>query len=263
MNTDVNWVAEPPPTPTWVRLPLFRPRATPFLVGLLVLIHGAVILYGLQHGGGLTGQLPQDIAEQFGRQNAAIAAGEYGRLLTAMFLHFDLLHLALNSWGIYLFGALVERYFGTGRFVVIYLVAGLVGNIASFAFSPAYSVSVGASGALFGLVGALAVYFWLHRRLTGMEGRAQLLNAVFVVGLNLVFGLALSQVIDNWGHIGGLIGGAIAGLVLAPRYQPGRYIADDERLLADAVPPWATAGLTLALCGGTVLTFTLALLTKQ
>jgi rhomboid protease GluP len=199
---------------------------------------------------------------QFGAKvNTYIAEGEYWRLLTATFLHIGLLHLLLNGWALYLFGPLIERHFGALRFVIIYLVAGLGGSIASFAFGP--ELSAGASGAIFGLVGALAAYFWLHRRITGAEGRAQLLNAIFIVGINVAFGLSLSQAIDNWGHIGGLIAGAVAGLALAPRYQPGRYIAPDERLLADAVPPWATLALTLALFGGTVLTFTLALLTKR
>ena len=72
---------------------------------------------------------------QFGAKvNTLIAAGEYWRLMTATFLHIGLLHLLLNAWALYLFGPLIERHFGAVRFVVIYLVAGLGGSIASFAF---------------------------------------------------------------------------------------------------------------------------------
>jgi rhomboid protease GluP len=262
MNTETNVAWEAPPTPVWLRLPLHRPRVTPILLALLVLVWGGMTLYGYQRGLGFSGTEDLNLLIQFGAKvNDLIVAGEYWRLLSATFLHIGLLHLLLNGWALYLFGPMIERYYGAGRFVVIYLVAGLGGSIASFAFGP--QVSAGASGAIFGLVGALAAFFWLHRRITGAEGRAQLLNAIFIVGINTVFGLSQSQAIDNWGHIGGLIGGAIAGLALAPRYRPGRFLAPDERVLADAIPNWGVLAISLALFGGTIFSFVLALLAYQ
>src|SRR4051795_1766835 len=118
MERDVNWVAEPPPTPAWLRLPLYRPRVTPLLLGLLVLVYGLVTLYGLQQGLGIDGPADSDLEFQFGAMsNSAVVQGQYWRLFTAMFLHHDPLHIALNGLGIYIFGQLIERYFGSVRFV--------------------------------------------------------------------------------------------------------------------------------------------------
>ena len=246
-----------PPSPDWVRLPLYHARFTPFILGFLVLVWGAMTLYGSTKGLGLVGTENEQLLLQWGsKDNDLIRAGEYWRLLTATFLHIGLLHLLFNSWALYMFGPLIERYYGPLRFLVIYFIAGLGGSIASFAFSP--GDSAGASGAIFGLISALAVYFWQHRRLTGAQGRTQLINAAFLIVLNLGLGVSVLRV-DNWGHLGGLIAGAIAGLALAPRYTPGRALSPSERLLEDRITPTTTAAISLALLAATVGTFVLSL----
>ena len=263
-----------PPPAVWLRLPTYRSRFTPVLLGLIVLVWLAGIVYALQRSGVRDPASAVDLITHFvvgsndprvdqtlldfgAKVNYLIAHGEYWRLLTATFLHASLPHLLLNGWALYLFGPLIERLYGGWRYLVIYLIAGLGGSIASFAFGA--EVSVGASGAIFGLIGAMAVYYWLHRRLTGAQGRVQLTNALFMVVLNLGFGISQAQIIDNWGHIGGLVFGSVAGLVLVPRYRPGAWLSPRERALEDRLPPWGAALASAGLLVGTVVSFLVAL----
>ena len=151
-------------------------------------------------------------ATNYGMFPAAIAAnGEYYRLFTAMFLHGSILHIGFNMYVLYIFGPQLESVLGHVRFGVLYLLAGLGGSIASFWFSDPYVVSVGASGAIFGLMGAYAV---VGKRL-GMDTR----QAMGLIGINLVLGFVLSGV-DWRAHIGGLITGAVVAWVMA--YAPVR-----------------------------------------
>ncbi len=148
--------------------------------------------------------------------NILIAAGEYWRLFTATLLHGGILHLLFNLYALFALGPLLEAYVGPLRFLAIYMIAGLYGSLASYAFAD--SISVGASGAIFGIVGATTVYFFRYRDNFGAQARAVLQNMVVIVVINLVFGLSAGN-IDNWGHMGGLAGGALASLGLLPRYR--------------------------------------------
>ncbi|GAA0724563.1 rhomboid family intramembrane serine protease [Dactylosporangium roseum] len=141
-----------------------------------------------------------------------IAAGEYYRLLTAMFLHFGVLHLALNMWGVWVVGRPLEAALGRGRFLALYLIAGLGGGVAAYLFSAPNTITAGASGALFGLFGALVVVL---RRL-----RLSIAGVLPVLVLNLVITFSFSQ-ISVGGHIGGLITGALAAIGLA--YAPQKH----------------------------------------
>jgi membrane associated rhomboid family serine protease len=133
---------------------------------------------------------------------------QYWRLLTAMFLHAGLLHLALNMYGLYLFGSLIESALGQLRFLAVYFVAGLMASVASFLFSDPRTVAVGASGAIFGLLGAW-VAFNLRRRGTAFAS-ANLRMAAILIGLNLFLGFSIAG-IDNFAHLGGLVTGVAAG----------------------------------------------------
>lgn len=199
-------------------IPVTRPRLTWIVLGINVAMFLVTVLFGLLQFGNwnlLTNLLPTLVI--FGAKvNELIAQGEVWRLLTATVLHGDILHLLFNVYALSALGVNVERYFGHGRFLLIYLLGGLWGSFASFATSP--EISVGASGAVFALAGATAVYFWRYRENFGDEGRAILQNVLMVIGLNLVFGFTNAQ-IDNAGHIGGLIGGAVVALGLLPTYQ--------------------------------------------
>lgn len=176
--------------------------------------------------GTITGQQPlsellsspaPDLLLRFGaKYGPAILEGEYWRFLTAIFLHNGLIHLGINSYALYIMGTETERFFGPARYLIIYLLAGIASVIASYLADG--RLAVGASGAIFGLVGALAVFFLRNRHVFGAIGRRQLGNLVLVVVVNLVFGFSVSG-IDNWAHMGGLAAGLLLAWVLTPHYE--------------------------------------------
>ena len=131
--------------------------------------------------------------------------GEYFRLLTVALLHGGLWHLAFNLFALHALGTPLENYFGRKKYAVILLVSLLSGSTLSVLFNPAYVYSIGASGMIFGLFGALA----LIGERAGIEWRSILV----IIGLNFAIGFALGGV-DWRGHLGGLIGGTLATLVL-------------------------------------------------
>jgi len=168
--------------------------------------------------------------------------GQWWRLATAMFLHFGILHLALNMWALWDVGRLVERLYGRLRFGALYLGAGVAGNLLSLVVQGNRAVSGGASGAIFGLYGALLVFLWRERKHVDRREFRWLFGAATVFTL---FTLVMGQVvpgIDNAAHIGGLVTGALLGRVLArpwahasPRTHGGRWIAAALLLLAITV----------------------------
>lgn len=134
-----------------------------------------------------------------------IDLGEYYRLISAMFLHGGLVHLVMNMYGIWLLGNIIEKAYGKFKFAVIYLFSGIVGSCFSYFFLKPTILSVGASGAIFGLMGACIV-FAVKRKDTI---RKSFLRSIFqVLAINLLIGFSTSN-IDNAGHIGGLIGGLL------------------------------------------------------
>jgi len=143
-----------------------------------------------------------------------VGAGEWWRLLSAGFLHAHFLHLAVNLYALIILGPLVEQLWGTRRFLIIYIAALVGGNLASLVATP--GVSVGASGAIFGLFGAVAVFSTVYRRFVRPEARVRLwLNLTFVAAANVVLGI-LIPAIDNAAHAGGFATGALAALFLRP-----------------------------------------------
>jgi membrane associated rhomboid family serine protease len=135
-----------------------------------------------------------------------VAAGDWWRLFTSMFLHYGPIHLAFNMLALWWFGAAVEQVLGRGRFLLLYVVSGLAGSAGALIFSPE-SPTVGASGALFGILGAALV---LERQRTYVFGG----GALGIIALNLVFTFAIPG-ISIGGHLGGLIGGAAGMLALS------------------------------------------------
>ncbi len=148
------------------------------------------------------------LIEYGAKYNPAIIEGEWWRIISSMFVHIGFLHLFMNMLAVYYLGSIVERIFGSARFLFIYFLAGIGGGLASFAFS--MNVSAGASGALFGLFGTL-LYFGIHYRQIFLQtmGRGVLL----VIGINIVFGFTVPQ-IDNAAHLGGLVSGFIATAII-------------------------------------------------
>jgi membrane associated rhomboid family serine protease len=148
------------------------------------------------------------ITDRFGMLPAAVEAGQWERLMTAAFLHAGLLHLATNMLALYIVGVPLERAIGSGRFLTVYLASALGGSLLALALTPPYVLGVGASGAVFGLFGALAV---LHRRV-GADAR----SIAVLIGINLVISFAVPNI--AWqAHIGGLVTGAVVALLVAGR----------------------------------------------
>lgn len=225
--------AYPPMPPPRVARPRARPRASMALLWAIVLIYVVSCM--------LSGSLFQPDGRILGllgwKQNDLIAAGEYWRLLSATFLHASLIHIFFNSYALYSLGPEAERIYGTGRFLILYFLSGLAGSVASYLFSPA--PAVGASGAIFGLIGGLGVFYYLSRGALGDFGRQQVQGMVAIAIINLLIGISVPG-IDNWGHLGGLVGGALAGLALAPRVKIDQQLYPP--VLLRRSPPYGWAG---------------------
>jgi membrane associated rhomboid family serine protease/Flp pilus assembly protein TadD len=154
-------------------------------------------------------------------------SGQWWRLLTYMFLHGGLMHIAFNMWCLWDLGALCESLYGRWTFAAIYLTTGIAAGLASVAWNPGV-LSVGASGAIFGLAGALIASFALGEfSLPKVAISGTLRSLLFFVGFNVVFG-TLSSGIDNGAHGGGLVSGLIFGALIAriaPEHdRPGRRV---------------------------------------
>lgn len=138
----------------------------------------------------------------------AVQAGEWYRLFSSMFIHAGVLHLMLNMYALYIIGGQMESYLGKIRYIIVYILSGLVGNLFSLIFTN--SVTVGASGAIFGLLGSL-LYFGYHYRL--ILGNSLRHEVIPVILANLLIGLMIPGV-DIWAHIGGLVGGVFATMAV-------------------------------------------------
>jgi rhomboid protease GluP len=179
------------------------------LLGINILVWLAMTLAG----GSTDSQVLLDFGAKYG---PAILRGEYWRLFTSMFLHIGIMHLGLNSYALYALGPEVERFFGRGRYLVIYLLSGFLSSITSYLISS--NLAAGASGAIFGMVGALAAFYLHEREALGTLGQRRLNNLVSVVVINLIIGFTVPN-IDNAAHIGGLVVGLVIGWVLSPEYK--------------------------------------------
>lgn len=142
-----------------------------------------------------------------------IKAGQYYRIITGAFLHGGILHLAFNCYALYVIGSQLESYLGKVRYLIIYLFSAVTASLFSMIFNS--NPSIGASGAIFGLMGAL-VYFGYHYRVyLGNVLKSQIIPLIL---FNLLIG-ALSTGIDNFAHIGGLIGGLLITSALGIKYK--------------------------------------------
>lgn len=144
--------------------------------------------------------------------NVLINHGQPWRLITSAFLHGGLAHIAFNMYALKIIGSEVEYVYGKIKYISIYLISALGGSIFSYIFN-SDSISVGASGAIFGLLGAMIIFGIKHKEKVGKE---YIINLLKVLLINIFIGVTLSN-IDNGAHIGGLIFGGISALVLKDR----------------------------------------------
>jgi len=219
-------------------------RLTPATLAL-VAANVAVFAVMLAFGAGLW-HAPNDVQLTWGANfGPATKDGQWWRLGSAMFLHFGVLHLAMNMWALWDGGRLVERLYGHGRFAFIYLGSGVAGNLLSLVVQGERAVSGGASGAVFGVYGALLVCLARERsRVDPFEFR-WLFGGVTVFSVaTLALGFVIPG-IDNAAHIGGLLAGALLGIALARPFSAAHPLRTRPRWLAGVVLASALAVLVI------------------
>ncbi|MBL8116467.1 MAG: rhomboid family intramembrane serine protease [Anaerolineae bacterium] len=233
---------EPPRQRVNLRIPSVKPTATYVLIAINVIIF---VLRAFSPT--LDGQF-----FEWGANNSQLVLqnGEYYRLLSSMFLHAGVLirgqyalensiHIFFNMYILYAVGLSLEPLFGHARFLIIYLLGGLLGSVLSVLFGGENSYSVGASGAVFAILGAEFVDLWHHRKLMGSAGQARRRTLIIFAVMNLAAGListlpGSARSIDNWGHVGGLIGGVVLAWFISPILNlrahpdhPGEILGED------------------------------------
>ena len=207
--------------------PISKPAVTYTLIGINVAIFALQFAVGVNAVAGDWGMWPVGIA----------VGGEWWRLVTAAFLHGSILHVAFNMYVLFALGPTLERILGHGRYLTLYLLAALGGGVASYVFSDIRTVSVGASGAIFGLMGALVV--------AGRRLRYDITQVLILLGINVVIGF-VSPGVDWRAHLGGLVTGAVvAAIMVFPEkrhrtaIQAGGLVA--VVLVLAALAMWRTA----------------------
>ena len=219
----------PQPQTVSVAFPQTAPYVTYAIIGVTVFFFLLQLVSPYIWGYPLTFTNNIDWLEYYGaRINEGIIDGQLWRLLTPALLHGSITHIFFNMYALLSLGTGLERYFGRGRFFTLYILGAFAGNVASFLFSGGYSV--GASTAVFGLVGAEGIFLYQNRKLLGRQGRKAIGNVIFIVAFNLII-IGSLPYIDNWGHIGGLVGGLMFTWFAGPLWviegiQPTFYLAD-------------------------------------
>ena len=191
------------------------PSRSPYAITIaLIAINVLVFLAMGVSGVSLTEPTPLDVVRWGGDFGPlTVGAHQYWRLLTSCFLHFGIIHIAFNMFVLYQIGPFIETVFGRARYVVIYLCAGLFGSLVSVWIHP-MSVGAGASGAIFGLYGALFGFLLIQRRsLNPAVTRSIAKSAGIFLLYNLVYGV-MSRTTDLSAHFGGLIAGFVVGMLL-------------------------------------------------
>lgn len=208
-----------------------------------ILLGANILFFLLQWGSEIS--LGYDLLAAFGvKANELIVSGQFWRLITPMFLHGSILHLGFNMYALYVLGPGLERNYGHARYAALYFLSGFAGNVFSFMFTAA--PSLGSSTAIFGLLGAQGVFLYRNREFLGGAAQRALINVGMIAAINLVIGLQPNSGIDNWGHIGGLIGGSLFAWYAGPMfrvegfYPPYRLV--DERDSGESL----RAGLAIA-----------------
>ena len=235
-----------------VKLPERQPRVVYALLGITIL----VFLLQMLTSSGQFGRCPffneTDLPACYGlKVNELILAGQWWRLITPVFLHASLLHIGFNMYALYVLGPELERHFGHLPFLALYVLSGFAGVVLSFLLTQ--SASLGASTAIFGLLASQGVFVYLNQKLFGRRAQAMLRSIINIAIINLLIGLTPG--IDNWGHVGGLLGGGLFALLAAPTY---RVEGDElEFHLVNRTPPdrvWIASGVVAVIFGGLAAT---------
>ena len=174
---------------------VFEPKL-PIVTIILIALNVLIFLFGIFFG------TRDFLINTFAVYGPFIREGDFYRLITGIFLHADILHLGFNMYSLYVIGSQIESFFGKTKFILIYLFSGLMGSLLSILLNGNVP-SIGASGAIFGLLGSMLYFGYYYRVYLGNTLTSQIVPIILV---NLLIGFTTSG-IDNFGHIGGLIGG--------------------------------------------------------
>jgi rhomboid protease GluP len=200
-----------------IALPLHQPIWTNVL---LVAIAVVFVLEIIKDGGlqglynGFSGRTLLDLGAL---RPSLVKTGQWWRLISVMFLHASIIHILFNGFALYQIGRELERFYGSIRFVLIYFLTGLSGALASMFFGSLNEIAVGASGAIFGLFGALAAFYGRNRQQLGRAGMRQFQSVIVLILINLAISATIPN-IDNSAHIGGVLGGLVLGYFFSPNY---------------------------------------------
>jgi membrane associated rhomboid family serine protease len=223
-------IPAPGPRPLRITLPRFPVRATYALIAINALVFLADLL--LDQTVTIYGALVPVLVVDY---------RQWWRLISTGFLHADLVHVAANLYAFYGLGRLMERFYGTRRLLVVYMLALLGCSTLVTLLSVYDRPTVGASGAIMGVLGAMVVFFWQYRdRLVGARGYlGQLLRLALInIGIGLLPGISW------WGHLGGFLVGAAAGFALLPQYGNPDWVTGELSLLPlTAKARWGVLGL--------------------
>ncbi len=179
------------------------PVITDILIFICVLVFICMYIFG-------NGSYDSDTLIKFGANiDTYTKNGDYYRLITCMFLHIGILHLICNMYSLYIIGNVVENFFGKWKYLIIYFISGISGSILSMAFSH-NTILAGASGAIFGLLGALLYFGYYYRAYLGSAGKSTIIQVIFI---NLLIGFMVPG-ISNAAHIGGLVGGVLSSMMV-------------------------------------------------
>lgn len=189
-------------------------RRAPVTTFILISI-GALFLVEVLRGGSNNEQVLVSLGANVPE---LVRDGQYWRLVTSMFLHIGIVHLAVNGWALYQLGSLFEILLGSVALMLVYFAAGIAGSIASVMFSGA-DLSAGASGAIFGLLGALIGFLIKRRDRLTPQAKSLMLQLLFWAIVNVIFGFSVKG-IDNAAHLGGGAVGFLFGLFLPPPPHP-------------------------------------------
>jgi rhomboid protease GluP len=213
------------PAQVSLRLPRTQPWVTYTMIGLCIAVYLLQVLSQSYYG-------VDKLATNGAKINQYILAGQFWRLITPLFLHASIIHIAFNMYALFILGPGLERFYGHNRFLALYMLGGFTGNVLSFVFLPG-AESIGASTAIFALIAAQGIFILQNRFLFGKNARSLLINTVGIVIINFIFGLAPQTNVDNFGHLGGLLGGLAFAWFAGPLFKvnglmPNLYLEDQR-----------------------------------
>ncbi len=220
--------------------PSSRSTQKPLMTYLLMGITIAVFLLQLVSQTILEYDLPVALGA---KDNALIVSGQVWRLITPILLHASLIHIAFNMYALYALGSRIEQYFGPWRMLATYLISGFAGNVFSMMFTQ--EASIGSSPAIFGLLGAYGIFIYFNREIFGKRiSNSTLTMIVVIAAINFALGMAPN--VDNWGFVGGVLGGILfawqGGPLLEVRVIRPVMIITDRRDSSDFYQAIAIVG---------------------